>query len=891
LKPETIFEAAFRARSVRVARALLLAGLLIALSACAPLDVPAGVVQDRADVTTPPPTNVHTVGQTFTAHQPNLSAVEVLLAVQEAGNRAPSAVVFHLRASPEFHSAESDSDLATVVLDTTPIQRDAILHFDFPPRSDSAGKSYYFFLSSGADNPDGLHCASLDVYREGERRADHQPVSGDLWFASYYTYGPAEAAGELARGLAGHGLTPLAILLAALGLLFLPGGALLAMAGYGHEEGTPGTQGDTLAALALAFGLSLALAPLLLLWTTTAGLRLTPAWLLALLAVLALAGIKSQISNRKYQISNLPWALACVSLLALILAVRFIQIRGLVLPLWVDSLHHTMLVHLIASEGRIPSTYQPFIPVDKVYYHFGFHALAAYFEWLSGQATPQAVLVLGQILNAGAALSAYLLAAHLTRRRLVGLCAMLITGLLSAMPAYYVSWGRYTQLTGLNIMPAAFVLTTTWLEAFLKSQISNHKSQLAERRKSPREASNLHAKRPISLLLAALSLAGLFLTHYRVLFFAACFFLVYTVYRAWTLRRERPRLVRFGLGWLVLAGIALLLAMPWLVHVVRVAVLPLDTFLFRIRGSAAYNAAPLGYVLTGADRILIALSLGGCLWGFLRRERGVILTLAWVLVVFLGVNPSVLGLSTTGLTSNASTLIILYLPFGVASGYLAVTAYDYVRAALAARAIRKWGAPQAEHMSALLLTKNKDVGIIKREPETLNLKPETIFGIGAVVVFALVAVWGTWQQIPIVNPLTVLAQEQDLAAMEWIRANTSPSAVFLVKTRLWMPGVYMGSDGGWWIPLLTGRQATLPPVLYTEASPEYVARVSALARAVSEAESLDGPEIRALLHTWGVTHVYIGASGDGLAPWALAGSPYYKLAYTNGAVWIFELVS
>lgn len=64
-----------------------------------------------------------------------------------------------------------------------------------------------------------------------------------------------------------------------------------------------------------------------------------------------------------------------------------------------------------------------------------------------------------------------------------------------------------------------------------------------------------------------------------------------------------------------------------------------------------------------------------------------------------------------------------------------------------------------------------------------------------------------------------------------------------------------------------------------------------MAQAVFEAQSLDEPEIRAMLHNWGVTHVYIGAGGEGLMPWALAGSPYYKLAYTNGTVWIFELVN
>ena len=77
---------------------------------------------------------------------------------------------------------------------------------------------------------------------------------------------------------------------------------------------------------------------------------------------------------------------------------------------------------------------------------------------------PQAVLLFGQMVNAATVPVAYLLAQRLTGRAWAGVLAALVTGLVSLMPAYYVNWGRYTQLAGQLILPVLMILTVETVE-------------------------------------------------------------------------------------------------------------------------------------------------------------------------------------------------------------------------------------------------------------------------------------------------------------------------------------------------------------------------------------------------------------------------------------------
>jgi len=252
----------------------------------------------------------------------------------------------------------------------------------------------------------------------------------------------------------------------------------------------------------------------------------------------------------------------------------------------------------------------------------------------------------------------------------------------------------------------------------------------------------------------------------------------------------------------------------------------------------------------GHSRELIALALAGALWGLLKRERGAILTLLWVAAMFLAVNPSLLGLPTTWLVNNASVIIALFLPLAVLSGYFLASLSDGLRAR-----------GRFAHR----------------------------FVLGSLMVAA--ALWGSLDMLSIVNPVTVLATPDDVAAMEWIRENVPEGARFLINARHWQEGIYVGTDGGYWIPALTGRETTLPPAIYGFGSSEYIAWVNALARVVAGPNlDLDDEGVRQLLKERGVTHVYIGARGGNIRPQMLVDSSHWRLVYSNGAVWIFKLI-
>ena len=105
----------------------------------------------------------------------------------------------------------------------------------------------------------------------------------------------------------------------------------------------------------------------------------------------------------------------------------------------------------------------------------------------------------------------------------------------------------------------------------------------------------------------------------------------------------------------------------------------------------------------------------------------------------------------------------------------------------------------------------------------------------------------------------------------------------------WQGNTYVGTDGGYWIPLLTGRDTVLPPVVYINGSAEYVKGINNLAKEIIAIESFDEESTRQLLDDNGVTHVYIGARGGSITPKMLMDSPYYQPVYSNGAVWIFQV--
>ncbi|MFA5612829.1 MAG: hypothetical protein WDA04_08245, partial [Anaerolineaceae bacterium] len=150
---------------------------------------------------------------------------------------------------------------------------------------------------------------------------------------------------------------------------------------------------------------------------------------------------------------NKTWLFALL-FLAIFVIWRLWQARELVFPNWVDSQHHVLIIRKIIESGGLPSTLEPYLP-GPFYYHFSFHVITALFSALSGLSPERSVLLLGQVMNACVGLSVYALAKAIGKDWRIGLLAGLFVTFVTKMPGYYLSWGRYTLLIGVMILPVA----------------------------------------------------------------------------------------------------------------------------------------------------------------------------------------------------------------------------------------------------------------------------------------------------------------------------------------------------------------------------------------------------------------------------------------------------
>lgn len=766
------------------------------------------------------------VGQTFVARRGGLSGIEIYLL---PANSEPITLGLHLRSDPQ-----STEDLATASMQLPARATPGFYRFIFPALDASHGSYYYAFLDTPESVSVGL--AEGAAYLDGAAHQRHQPLDAQTAFRLIYA--PKGLTLDLLKAVLGW-----AGLLAVTGLLWVvPGWSLLAWL-------WPGRRLAWAELLGLAVGVSLAVYPVLILWTDLVGLHLGPlyTWLPIVAGLAALAWRyrtwrpkQGWVVLRQWIRSQAFWPdVTLMIVLGLAVGVRLLAVRALDAPMWGDSYHHTMIAQLLVDNGGLFDSWAPYAELASFTYHFGFHSAVAALHWLTRMPMVESTLWAGQLLNALAVLAVYPLALRVTGSRWAAVWAVLLAGVLSPMPMFYVNWGRYTQLAGQVMLPGAVWLTWEVVEA-------------PERRWKP-------------LLLVALIAGGLALTHYRVLLFYAVFVfaLLLLSLKPGTWRETLLRLVWAGAG----AG---LLFLPWFVHNIggdnlqllgTVVTTPADqvqpvTLAYNAVGSLETYLAPLWWLL-----MFIGFSMG--LW---QRQRGVLLMGLWWFLLLLATNPSWLSLPGTGAISNFALFIFAYLPAGLFSGVVV------------AHLTRARHAPATERRRL----------------------PAGCLALTAVILVTL-GVLGARDRLRDLDPVHhALVTRPDVRAAAWIRDNTPPQTRFLVNSfSTYADTAIVGSDGGWWLPLLAGRANTVPPLNYASeqgTEPDYWLHVNQLARQVNEQGLVDAATLD-LLRQQGVTHAYVGqrqgavnhAGPDVIDPEVLSASPHYELLYHQDQVWIFAV--
>ncbi len=415
------------------------------------------------------------------------------------------------------------------------------------------------------------------------------------------------------------------------------------------------------------------------------------------------------------------------------------------------------------------------------------------------------------------------------------------------MPAFYVNWGRYAQLAGQAVLPV-----TIWL--FWRLAESDEKEWGGKRFEWR------------TIFLAGLTLAGLTLNYYRMPTYYVAFGIVWGLLYAipkWRLDGARWGwgIVRMG----ALAASAGVFLLPWIVNLMgsnlATAISPAGAVNPDMASIVADYRSYLQlstFVPTWAQwmasiAILLALVLG---------RRRVIMVGMWSLLLASIFFLSVVGLPTANVMNSFAIMISLYIPVALIVGWLGGLIIEYLSAIRPAGRIVSWL---------------------------------------AVFVILAAGLWGSQDQLGIQAPGFQMVYPSDQDAMNWIRQNTAPTDRFLVEGfRIYNGTTIVGADAGWWIPLLTKRQNTMPPqyALINEQpiQPTYPQELVDLVAAL-ESTSLADVEGTQLVCEHGITHIYIG-QGQGVigfgvsqlyGPDELQANPALELVYSQEGVRIFKV--
>ncbi len=755
----------------------------------------------------------NTCGQTFVSRRPRLNSLTLWLAPQSKSGK----IVLDL-----FHSPDEAKPLLTRVLPVASMNPKDGFRIPLPPLGEKPATRFYLRMHSD-DAQVFVYGRSNPQYPHGTLIENGKQSPADLAFRTTYDYDIHALMQDFSSGLGEWGMSIPALL-----VILLPGWLLLRAFRLTHRF----SAGET---LAISLGLSLALLPLLMQWLSFFGFVLNRHIVLGGFALLAIAFIVSLFrpskpgpGNRKSPLLTRPhinpeiiWLLVII-LFALV--IRLIMTRDLATPAWVDSIHHALITRLILANGKLPPTFLPYLPAEAASYHTGFHSTFSFFVWLSGLNLAKALLFFGQLLNAAVVLATFLFTKRLFRNSSAALLAALVTAVLTPMPAYYASWGRYTQLAGLLILPVPFAMLDKLPELY-----------------------NAHTEKEkrAAFILTSIALAGLFLTHYRVLAFTLVFlffFLLFRLRQTIELNMTKP---------LIAAGLlAMIFVLPSLVPLWADLLIP-KVSAWGKGTQTLFAGFSWRFLTAGWGTYALGLALAGILLALFRFRKAAAMTLLWVTGIFLAANLKAIGIPVPEFINNLSVEIMLFLPVSAFAGF----------------ALGYFGS------------------LVKK---ILPARIRSLFRPTAITLLAILSILAAQNLIPILNPVTFITRKADLKAITWIRQNIPENERIFINPGGWGYGLYMGTDGGYWIAPLAGNPTLPPPVIYGLGSSDYVRDINQnLAYAI---ENADNPEnIRRFLIRNDIRYVYLGSKGGILRPGTFENSAGFETLYKQDGCYLFQL--
>ena len=156
-------------------------------------------------------------------------------------------------------------------------------------------------------------------------------------------------------------------------------------------------------------------------------------------------------------------------------------------------------------------------------------------------------------------------------------------------------------------------------------------------------------------------------------------------------------------------------------------------------------------------------------------------------------------------------------------------------------------------------------------------------------IIGLLVFWGARETQNIINPVTVLADKADVAALDWIKTHTAPAARFFINSTPWQGNVSRGVDGGYWLEPYAGRETIVPPIVYGFGTPDVTTQINGW---IGQAQKITGctPDFWKLVRETGLTYVYVRQGMGNLQPKALSECPRLKPVYEQSGITIYAIL-
>lgn len=799
--------------------------LLLGISACTPITkIEQPQISDWIKLS-----KTQSIGQTFTARYNGLEGIEINV---NPDKLKKGKIILHLR-----HDPRESTDIATSEIQISRFSKSNSYKLKFSPQNQSLNHDYYITLELIGDSLLSVAIAPGDSYQNGALYCNNEPLDNQLWFNLVYN----------------RKLALLGIIIEILGwikylavgffLFIIPGWGFLLFLDqrwtdkYWYEK------------IGLSAGLSLAVYPILFLWTHIIGLNLGAiyAWLPPLIGITIILWKKyREIIGFRFSLNKIKRAkitdILLLIITAMIIFVRLWAIRNLPAPMWGDGFQHTVISQLLVDNKGLFNSWQPYAEIASFTYHFGFHTLVAVFHWITGISLPQATLWTGQILNILAVLCLIPLVNKINKNPWGSIFCIFLAGLISPMPMYYLNWGRYTQLAGQIILIACVYYAWECFDNKYNWQL---------------------------FFINCLIMGGLALTHYRVLFFALCFYLSYFLFNfRFNFKNTTKSILIIGIG-------SLVIFFPWLVHVFEGKLPAIQSATLSTPANDLSQSSiivdSIGDISFYLQYFLWIFSILVFIWGIFKRNIAIMTISFWWICFLVIANPQWLRLPGTGVITNFAVFIAAYIPTIILLGGAIGLIID-------------------------LLTDIFD----NNYPNIIIFKYSLIKCVLSMLLlfFSVYSIKNTLNLID--TKYFALITKPDLKAMTWINRNISNDSIFIVNSFLaYNDTTAVGSDGGWWLPYLSSRNSILPPINYAtekNQNPNFIKVVSELTSTVQE-NGITSDEVWNLLLNNRITHIYIGQkhgkvnnSGPTINFDDLSKDPRFKEIYHIDRVWIFELI-